>query len=131
GEAADGLETLRQVEKLKPDVLLLDLMLPKLHGLEVARQLKQKRQVLKIVILSMHSEELWMLEALRNGADGYVVKTSSGVDLIQAIRKVLSGRRHFNDSLTDRVLTGYLARKDETSELYDKLSNRERTVLQL
>src|SRR5581483_1690915 len=118
-------------EQLEPNLLLLDLTMPKLNGLEVVRQLKKKHPATRILILTMHEEESCMSEAMRNGADGYLIKSTSGTELIKVVRKILSGRRHFNIPLS----TGGGAcvdRKFEPGfELYETLSNRERTVLQL
>jgi two-component system, NarL family, response regulator NreC len=132
GEAADGLETMRMVEKLKPDILLLDLMLPKLHGLEVTRQIKKSGSKTKILILSMRSDEFSILAALRNGAAGYVLKQDSGKELVSAIRKVLRGQRPFSPGLSGRALAARQEQADpRIVDLYEELSGRERTVLQL
>jgi len=132
GEAGDGLDAVRLVEKFKPDLLLLDLMIPKLHGLEVTRQLKQKDIRTKIIILSMHADEPYVIEALRNGADGYVLKNASGSELVKAMRKVLLGRRYLSGSLSEQAIARYLHRPDDAVlDPYETLSNRERVVLQL
>jgi DNA-binding NarL/FixJ family response regulator len=132
GEAADGLETVRMVEHLKPDLLLLDLMLPKLHGAEVTRQLKGRAVSTKILILSMHSDEAYILAAMRNGADGYVLKNENGGELIRGIRKVLAGERYLSPTLTTRPLALDMKPSEgNVQDLYETLSNRERTVLQM
>lgn len=131
-EAADGLETVQLVEKLQPDVLVVDLMIPGLSGLEVTRQVKQRTPATRVVILSMHANEPYVLEALKNGAAGYVLKDSSGTDLTQAIRQVLLGQRYLSPPLSERAVEAYLQRSQAASlDPYDSLTEREREVLHL
>ena len=131
-EAGDGLEAIRLVERHQPDILVLDLMLPKVHGLEVARQLKRTVTKTKIIILSMHADEPYVIEALRNGADGYVLKNSSGAELVKAIRKVMTGRRYLSGALSEQTIARYLRNPaDATLDPYETLSSRERVVLQM
>ncbi len=132
GEAGDGLETAQLVERLEPDVLIIDLMMPGLNGLEVTRQVSQRSPRTRIVILSMHANEAYVLEALRNGASGYVLKDSSAADLAQAVREVLAGRRYLSPPLSDRAIEAYL-HKAQAAELdpYETLTTREREVLHL
>src|SRR5213596_2920307 len=89
GEAADGLETLRLVDRLKPDILVLDLMMPALDGLEVIRQIKKRSPKTRTVVLSMHKNEAYVWEALKNGALGYVLKDSAPTDLSRRCAKRL------------------------------------------
>jgi DNA-binding NarL/FixJ family response regulator len=132
GEADDGLDAVNQVERLAPDVLLLDLMLPGLNGLEVARQCQQRAPKTRIVILSMHSDESYVLQALRNGAAGYVLKQSSATTVIQAVNEVHQGRRFLSPSLSDRAVEAYMQKVEPTTfDLYETLTAREREVLQL
>jgi two-component system, NarL family, response regulator NreC len=131
GEAEDGLQAVALVEKIKPDVLLLDLMIPRLHGLEVIRQV-QKLAKTKIVVVSMHSDEPYVMEAFRNGAVGYVLKDSTPRELLEAIRCVATGGRYLSPTLSDMAINTYLKRLDGiVSDIYSALSPRERTVLQL
>ena len=92
GEVEDGLQVVATVERLRPDVLVLDLMLPGLNGLEVARQVRRRSPQTRIVILSMHSIEAYVVEALRADALGYVLKKSSSAELVHAIREAIAGR---------------------------------------
>ncbi len=133
GETGDGLEALRLTEHLKPRVLVLDLMLPGLNGLEVTRQLSKRETQTKIVILSMHANEAYVLAALRNGAAGYVLKDSSASDLVRAVREVLGGRRYLSPPLSEPAMAMYLekAKTSNSLDIYETLTSREREVLQL
>jgi DNA-binding NarL/FixJ family response regulator len=132
GEASDGLEAINLVEKIKPDVLLLDIMMPGLSGLEVARQVTQKFPLTRIIIISMHSNEAYVLDALRHGASGYVLKDASMEELVEAIRRVMAGHRYLSPPLSERAIEEYILRS-KTSELdpYKTLTERERQVLHL
>ena len=106
--------------------------LPGLNGLEVARQVQQRAPKTRVVILSMHENEAYVLQALRNGAAGYVLKQSSAATLIQAVTEVSQGRRFLSPSLSDRAVEAYLQKAEPTSfDLYETLTSREREVLQL
>jgi two-component system, NarL family, response regulator NreC len=132
GEAGNGLEALEMVKKVRPDVVILDVMMPNLNGLEVTRQLSKQFHFTKIIILSMYDDEGFVLEALDNGAAGYVLKDSNSSDLINAINQVMSGRRYLSSPLSDRAITAYQNfAKSGTFEKYDILTTREREVLQL
>lgn len=132
GEAADGLEAVQLVEEKKPDVLVIDLMLPRLHGLEVIKQVKKSYPETQSLVLSMYSDEPFVMEALRNGASGYLMKDCDGDEFLKAIRTVAAGRRYLTDVLAERALNGYLEHPGKSSlDVYDTLTNRERTVLQL
>jgi len=132
GEAHDGLAVLPLVEKLQPEVLVLDLMMPGLNGLEVTRQLHQKHPRTRVIVLSMHANEAYVVEALRNGASGYVLKQAQGRVLVEAIREVLAGRRYLSAPLSEEQLQRF-EQKLSGSQLdpYETLSGREREVLQL
>jgi DNA-binding NarL/FixJ family response regulator len=132
GEAADGPEAVRQVERLKPDVLVLDLMLPRLNGWEVARQVSRRFPRTRTVMLSMHANEAYVLESLRAGASAYVLKEAGSDDLVRAIRAVAEGKRYFSPPLSEPALGAY-ARRAEGSPLdpYHTLTTRERQVLQM
>jgi two-component system, NarL family, response regulator NreC len=132
GEASDGIETVQMVEKLQPDVLVVDLMIPGLNGLEITRQVRQRSPNTRIIILSMHANEPYVLEALKNGASGYVLKDSSGTDLIQAVRLVAAGQRYLSPPLSERAVEAYMMKSQETAfDAYEGLTDREREVLHL
>ena len=132
GEAADGLTTVHLVERLKPDVLVVDVMMPALNGLEVTRQVVRRSPDTRVIILSMYSDESYVMEALKNGAAGYVLKSSTRSDLIQAIREVMAGQRYLSAPLSARAVEAYVERAKATQlGAYETLTSREREVLQL
>lgn len=133
GEAGDGLEAVRLAERLEPSVVVMDLTMPGLNGLEVVRQISQRSRRCRIVVLSMHSNEGYVLEALRNGASAYVLKDSSSADLVRAVREALEGRRYLSPPLSQPAIDAYIerAQKGETFDRYETLTSREREVLQL
>ena len=132
GEASDGLEVVKLIERLRPNVLLLDLMMPGLSGLEVARQIHQRCPETRTLILSMHANEAYVLEALRNGATGYVLKDASAADLIQAVHEVAAGRRYLSPPLSERAIETYVEKaKAAPPDAYETLTTREREVFQL
>ncbi len=132
GEAGDGLEAIEMVKKLSPDVVVLDLMMPGLNGLEAARQIRKERPQTGIVILSMYDDEGFVLEALANGSSGYVLKDAGSADLARAVREVAAGHRYLSPSLSDRAIEAYQRLGHAgTLDKYDTLTTREREVLQL
>ena len=132
GDAGDGLEAVRLAERLKPDVLIVDLMMPGLNGLEVARQVTQRLPKTRVLMLSMHASDAYVLEALKNGATGYVLKDSQASELIEAVRQVAASRRYLSPPLSERAIELYVQKAESgTLDMYDTLTNREREVLQL
>lgn len=132
-ESGDGLETLHLAEKLCPDVLILDLQLPGLSGLEVARQVVQWRLPTRIVVLSMYTTEETVAQALRCGAQAYVIKGSGNRELIEAIRQVMRGRRYLSRPFTEDEIDAYMEKtlSDDELDPYETLTNRQRQVFQL
>ena len=131
-DAGDGLEAISLVERLKPDVLVVDLMMPGLNGQEVTRRVSKLCPKTRIVVLSMHSSEPYVMEALRNGAAGYVLKDASCADLIHAVREVMAGRRYLSPPLSERAIDAYQDKaKAAIWDRYDMLTTRERETLQL
>ena len=132
GEAADGIEAVRLAERLKPDVLITDIMMPGLNGLEVARQVSRSLPNTRIIILSMYTNDAYVIEAFKNGALGYVLKDSEASDLIQAVKEVISGNRYLSPPLSERALELYMQKLESApTEPYELLTTREREVLQL
>lgn len=132
GEASDGIEAVRLAERLKPDVLITDVMMPGLNGLEVARQVSRSLPNTRIIILSMYTNDAYVIEALKNGALGYVLKDSQASDLIQAVKEVINGNRYLSAPLSERALELYMRKVESVPEdPYDLLTTREREVLQM
>jgi two-component system, NarL family, response regulator NreC len=132
GEAAEGLEAVRLAERLRPNVLVLDLMMPGLNGLDVTRHLARRVPETRVVILSMHAHEAYVLEALLAGASAYVLKESSSDELVKAIRAVTAGRRYLSPPLSEEALGAYSRRTGSLPpDPYHTLTAREREVLQL
>lgn len=133
GEACNGLEAVQLTERLHPDVLILDLMMPDLNGLEVTRQIHQYAPQTRIVILSMYDDEAYVSQTLCHGAAAYVLKEASFTDLAAAVRAVMAGHRYLSAPLTDRAITAYLEKTNEAAmaDPYTTLSSRERAVLNL
>ncbi len=109
-EAANGIEAVEAVEKLKPDVLVLDLFMPVLNGLEVLREISKTSGHSRSIILSMHANEGYVLEALKSGAWGYVLKQSTSANLLHAVKEVMAGRRYLSPPLSDRAIEAYIAK---------------------
>ena len=134
GEADDGRGALDLVERLRPALLVVDVMMPGLGGLEVTRLVTQRVPSTRVIVLSLHSNEAYVLEALRNGAAAYVLKNSSTSALVEAVREVMAGHRYLSPPLTERAITAYIARStasDAALDRYDLLTTREREVLHL
>jgi two-component system response regulator NreC len=132
GETGDGLEAVQLAQRLQPDVVVLDLMMPSINGLEATRQISDSCPQTHIIILSMHADESYVLESLRNGAAGYVLKDSSADDLVRAVREVVAGRRYLSAPLSERAIEVYMQKAQETTvDPYERLTNREREVLHL
>ncbi len=132
GEVADGLQVPEVVERLRPNVLVLDLMMPGLNGLEITRQVGKRCPQTRVVILSMHADESYVLEALRNGAMGYVLKDASTTEVAQAVREAAAGRRYLGQPLSARAIEAYAEKAQAAPlDLYETLTTREREILQL
>ncbi len=132
GEAADGSEVLSAIDRLKPDVVILDLMMPGMGGLDVLRALQARPQPVKVVVLSMHANEAYVTEALRSGALGYVVKDAGAADVLQAVHQAAAGRRFLSAPLSESIIEAYAQRvQAASSDPSDTLTAREREVLHL
>src|SRR5882724_1001682 len=127
GEASDGQEALRIARERHPDVAVLDIAMPHLNGLETARRLREAVPQTKIVLLTVHNEDPYVLEALQAGVVGYVLKTQAAVDLVQAIRAVLQGAMYVSPQVTRAVVQAYLTKTDLPP---DPMTSREREILQ-
>jgi DNA-binding NarL/FixJ family response regulator len=133
GEAESGVQAISRLSKQCADVLIIDIAMPELNGIEAARQISLNCPDTRVIILSMHSNPEYISRALQAGAHGYVLKSSVGAEVIKAIRAVLAGHRYLSQKVSDLVVDDYLARL-ETSTTYsplDDLSPRELSILQL
>jgi len=132
GEASDGLEALEILEHSKPDILILDLVMPGMNGLEVARQAGRCSPRTSVIVLSMHTNEAYVVEALRAGARAYVLKSATSDELVRAIREAIAGRRYLSAPLSEHAIEVY-TRKAEAAitDPYEMLTDRERVVFQL
>ena len=129
GEARDGIEALDLIQKLKPDVTVLDIMMPGLNGLEVSRQVKE---LTKVVILSMYNDRSYVSEALQQGALGFVIKDASSEELILAIQAACRNEHYLSKPFSDQPISSYIkSRSISTKDPYETLTSRERQVLQL
>jgi len=132
GEAEDGLSAVALAQKLKPDVVLMDISMPDLNGIEATRKILSERPEIKIIILSMHFDRRFVTEALKAGALGYLLKDSTVEELVQTIHAVKSDQIYLSDKINDVVIKDYIKMaKSAESSAYTVLSAREREVLQL
>jgi DNA-binding NarL/FixJ family response regulator len=134
GEAEDGLTAIDMIVRLKPQVAVIDVQLPNLNGLEVARRARVESPETRVVMLSMYAEEAYVLDALRQGALAYVLKASTTTDLIAAVHAAAAGRRYLSAPLSEHGIDEYLERAqaaDQPIDRYSLLTNRERKVLEL
>jgi DNA-binding NarL/FixJ family response regulator len=132
GEASDGLQAVQLSEKFKPSVLIVDIMMPGLNGLEVVRQVKDRSPATFSIVLSMQSADVNVVEALKSGAAGYVLKETGPSELLNAVQQVFSGKRYLSPRLSERLIDVLLQASEEiTLDPYQTLTNREREILQM
>jgi len=133
GEADDGRQAVALATSLKPDLLVMDIGMPNLNGIEAAHQITQANPGTAIVILSMHSDESYVLRALKAGAKGYLLKDSAESDLIRAVHAVAGGKSFFSPAVSKVLLDDYVRKlqRSGAEDAYDLLTPREREILQL
>ncbi len=133
GEAENGLEAVKLVEKLKPDLILMDLTMPRMNGMEAITEIKSRSPETKILILTVHKIEEYVRASFQAGADGYLLKKSSHSELMHAIRHVISGEPYIDPGITGKILAGYLTGTVAVAEesRWSTLTKREREVLKL
>jgi two-component system response regulator NreC len=133
GEAGDGREAVRCVEKLGPDLLLMDLSMPRMSGMEAISEIKRRYPETKIIALTVHKTEEYLLSTLQAGVDGYVLKDATHEELVMAIHNVMAGKRYLSPGISQKVIEGYLDGKEDSlaASSWQKLSQREREVLKL
>ena len=133
GEARDGREAVRCVERLGPDLLLMDLSMPRMSGMDAIREIKKRYPDTKIIALTVHKTEEYLLTTLQAGADGFVLKDATHDELIMAIKNVMGGKSYLSPGVSEKIIEGYLKGKKSTQSLssWGSLSQREREVLKL
>jgi DNA-binding NarL/FixJ family response regulator len=133
GEAGDGLEAIRCVDNLTPDLVLMDLSMPRMDGLGAIKEIKKHNPETKIIALTVHKTEEYVLTTLQAGADGYVLKDATHSELVMAIKNVLTGKRYLSPAVSEKVIVGYLEGKKTVKEksAWDTLTQREREILKL
>jgi two-component system response regulator NreC len=131
GEALNGLEALAQAENLQPDVILMDISMPEMDGLEATRQVKARWPAINVLMLTMHRSDEYFFEALKAGSSGYVLKAADTDELVNAVRVVGQGEVFLYPSMAKKLLNDYLRRLDAGSDLASLLSEREKEIMQL
>lgn len=132
-EAENGIEAIRSSAMHNPDLILLDLAMPKLSGLSAIKEIKRQSPETKILALTLHTSEEYILEAFKSGADGYCLKNDTHAELLTAIKSVLSGKNYLSPAISGKVLEGYLNGKQriKSDTSWEKLTSREKEVLKL
>ena len=133
GTASDGRQAVRQIKKFQPDIVVMDIAMPELNGIDATRQISEACPAVKVIILSMHDSSEHIYQALKAGAKGYLLKESAGKEVMTAVRAVSSGRRYLSDRIEEMVIEDYVLQRDAAPQKspLDKLSDRERQILQL
>ena len=133
GEASDGREAVRLAETLGPDIVIMDIAMPNLNGIEAAAQIVKGRPSVGIIILSMHSDETYIMRTLAAGAKGYLLKENAEVDLYRAVDVVAQGKPFFSPAIANTLLEDYMRQMQQRGlqDSYDLLTDREKEILQL
>jgi len=137
GEAGDGREALEKIDKLKPDIAILDISMPTLSGLEASRVIRKYDKSIKIIILTRHDNEEYVQQAIKNGVNGFILKDSAGDDLLKAVRDVMNGNIYLSPKIVTNIIKSGIAEPGSRnkiklkSEKKELLTNREKEVLKL
>ncbi len=133
GEAADGREAVRAAEELGPDIVIMDIAMPNLNGIDAAAQMVKRNSQLRVIILSMHSDESYLTRALTAGVKGYLLKETADLDLYRAVQAVAQGKVFFSPTIANTLLEDYMRQLQQRGlrDSYDLLSDREKEILQL
>jgi DNA-binding NarL/FixJ family response regulator len=131
GQSEDGLDAIEKAKHYKPDVVIIDIAMPRMNGIEATKKLKSLMPGIKTITLSMHSEKEYVKGVLEAGADGYLLKNCTYRQLTDAIQSVYEGKKYLSQDITEQVITGYLSpSKSETND-YESLSHREKEIFML
>jgi two-component system response regulator NreC len=132
-EAGDGHEAIKFVEKLKPRLVLMDLSMPRMNGMDAIREIRKRAPETKIVVLTIHKTEEYIVATLKAGADGYVLKDATHDELMMALNHVLVGKRYISPGISEKVIEGYLDGKKtiKSQTTWDTVTHREREILKL
>jgi len=132
-EAEDGREAIRCVQKFKPNLVLTDLSMPRMNGMEAIKEIRRESPETKILVLTVHRAEEYILATFRAGADGYILKDSTHSELLMAVKKVLNGRHYISPEISEKVIEGYLEGKKtlKPRTSWETLTQREREILKL
>ncbi|MEW8586903.1 MAG: response regulator transcription factor [Candidatus Thiodiazotropha sp.] len=134
GEADNGRDAIRRVIGLKPDLVIMDLNMPGLNGMDAIREIKERLPEIKTLVLTVHSEEEYVLASLKAGANGYVLKDATQNELMTAAERVLKGKTYLSSEITDKVISSYLNTNNVSQEpmtRWDTVTQRERQILKL
>jgi len=133
GEAADGREAVRMAEELNPSVVVMDIAMPQLNGIDATAQIVKRDPSIGVIMLSVHSDEAYLLRALSAGAKGYLLKDSAELDVVRAVQSVAHGRPFFSPAIAKTLLEDYMRylQQRDLQDSYDLLTDREKQVLQL
>jgi DNA-binding NarL/FixJ family response regulator len=133
GEAEDGRAAVQCIERLKPALALMDLSMPRMNGMDAIREIKKRCPETKILVLTVHKTEEYILATFKAGADGYALKDSTHTELVMAIKSVLTGKPYLSPGISEKVIEGYLEGRQtlKTRTAYETLTHREREILKL
>ncbi|OFX62065.1 MAG: hypothetical protein A2046_15485 [Bacteroidetes bacterium GWA2_30_7] len=135
GEARDGIETIEKVKELNPDILIIDISMPKMNGIEVTKKIRETNNKLKILVLTQHDKKEYVFQMLKAGADGYLLKNSNKNELITALNAISDGNKYFGKKISDIVLNNYVSNNNSQDEEYIQpnvlLTKRELEIIKL
>ena len=133
GEAEDGRMAVQCIERLKPALALMDLSMPRMNGMDAIREIKKRCPETKILVLTVHKTEEYILATFKAGADGYALKDSTHTELVMAIKSVLTGKPYLSPGISEKVIEGYLEGRQtlKARTAYETLTHREREILKL